>query len=46
MLPKGDGTLSIVLAEQRAEDTGLSANAARTWVMSSELVAEVFSCEI
>ena len=40
MLPKGDGTLSRVLAEQRTEDTGLSADAARTWVMSSELVAE------
>ena len=46
MLPKGDGTLSRVLAEQRAEDMGLSASAARTGVMSSELVVEVSSCEI
>eukprot|EP00435_Cladocopium_sp_Y103_P023106 s295_g5.t1 len=36
-----DGTLSLVLAEQRAEDTGLSANAARTWVMQE--FASLFS---
>lgn len=36
-----DGTLSRVLAEQRAEDMGLSASAARTWVMQE--FASLFS---